>query len=342
MRSSKAPPQSAGGEDRHEDLRHSWDPRVSFAIPVFNEEELIDLLVSRLRGVLDSTPGGPHEVVIVDDGSTDSTLERLHRATRDDPRFVIVSLARNFGHQAAITAGLETATGDVVLVIDGDLQDPPESLPRFLEKWRDGYDVVYAIRTKRKEGILLRTAYFLFYRLILSLSSVRLPLDSGDFSLLTREVVDTINSLPERNRYVRGLRSWVGFRQIGLEIERSARAAGEAKYNLRRLIQLALDGIFSFSVAPLRAASLLGALAVALSSIYAGYALVARFLLDRSPQGFTALIFAIVFLSGVQLLFLGVLGEYLGRIYHEVKQRPNYVVRGGPPESGKHHGSSVR
>lgn len=312
---------------KHGDRTSDVAPRISFAIPLYDEELLVEELVRRVRAVLDSTPGGPHEAVLVDDGSADRTLELLLAQTRDDDRFVVVSFARNFGHQAAITAALEAATGDVVFVLDGDLQDRPESLSRFLEKWREGFDVVYAVRRGRKEGLPLRLAYFVFYRLIDGLSSVPLPLDSGDFSLIDRRVVDRINELPERHRYVRGLRSWVGFRQIGIEVERDERAAGEPKYDLRKLLQLAVDGIFSFSIAPLRAAMLCGFGAMALAVGYTAYALVARLLWSVSPRGFTALIFAIVFLSGVQLLFLGVLGEYLGRIYEEVKRRPNSVVR---------------
>lgn len=321
-------------------VRHA--PRVSFAIPVFEEEEVAELLVSRLRAVMDAIGGGPHEAVIVDDGSTDRTLEVLESATAGDPRFRLLSLARNFGHQAAITAAMDHAVGDVVLVMDGDLQDPPEALPRFLERWREGFDVVYAVRRERKESLLLRASYFLFYRLIARLAALRLPVDSGDFALLDRQVVDAMNDLPEQQRYLRGLRTWVGFRQCPLEVEREARAAGRPSYDLMRLVQLAVDGIFSFSVAPLRAATLLGFLATGVASLYALYALVARIFFDVSPQGFTALILAIVFLSGVQLLFLGIVGEYLGRVYQEVKRRPHYIVRTRPgPRRSDGDGSSV-
>ncbi|MEM8963507.1 MAG: glycosyltransferase family 2 protein [Acidobacteriota bacterium] len=302
-------------------------PRVSFAIPVFNEEEVVPALLERVGAVLDATPGGPHEVVLVDDGSRDRTAEMLREAAREDPRLVVVELSRNFGHQTALTAALDHTTGDVVLVLDGDLQDPPEMLPRFLEHWRDGYDVVYGRRVLRKESPLLRAAYFLFYRLIGALSDVSLPLDAGDFALLSRQVVDAMKSSPERHRYLRGLRTWVGFRQIGIDVERAARAAGETKYSLRKLLQLAFDGIFAFSVVPLRGALLLGLMAIVLSSLYTVYAVVARLVGLVQVPGFTATLVVVVFLSGMQLLFLGVVGEYVGRIYREVKRRPHYLVR---------------
>jgi dolichol-phosphate mannosyltransferase len=302
-------------------------PRVSVAIPLYNEEEVLSELLRRVGTVLDQLPGGPHEVVLVDDGSSDRTLEMLQDAAARDPRLVVVELSRNFGHQMAVTAGLDHASGDVVVVMDGDLQDLPEAIPDLLAAHRAGADVVYARRVGRKEGLVLRASYALFYRLAARLSSIQLPLDAGDFALLDRRVVDEIRALPEYHRYVRGLRAWVGFRQVGIDVERSARAAGSSKYSLGRLLRLALDGLLAFSVAPLRAASLLGLGAMAVSLAYAAWAVVAKVLLSRSPQGFTALIVAIVFLAGVQLMFLGVLGEYVGRIYEEAKRRPSYIVR---------------
>lgn len=307
--------------------------RISLAIPVYDEEEVLPELLERTRGVLDATPGGPHEIVFVDDGSNDQTLELLRRAAAADERLLVVALSRNFGHQTAISAALDHVTGDAVLVMDGDLQDRPEELPRFLELHHQGYDVVYARRVRRRESWWLRACYYLFYRLIAAISDLRLPLDSGDFALLSKRVVEEIRRAPEHHRYLRGLRTWVGFRQIGLEVERRERLAGSAKYSPRKLLALALDGIFAFSTVPLRAASLLGFLTILVVGSYAVYALFAKLLLDRSPTGFTALITAIVFLAGVQLIFLGVLGEYVGRIYEEVKRRPHYVVgeiiRGG-------------
>lgn len=302
------------------------NPRVSFAIPVYNEEAVLPELARRLTVVMDETPGGPHEAVLVNDGSSDGSTRLLEEIAAADPRFVIVHLSRNFGHQVALTAALDHVRGDLVLVMDGDLQDRPEELERFLAKQREGFDVVYAVRKGRKESWWLRACYFLFYRLQARLSSIRVPLDSGDFALLSRRIVDEMQRAPEHNRYLRGLRAWVGFRQVGLEVERAERFAGKPKYTPWGLAKLALDGIFSFSVTPLRAAAMLGIGAIASASLYAAYTLWARFFLDRPPQGFTALIIMLVFLSGVQLLFLGLLGEYLGRIYEEVKHRPHYVV----------------
>jgi dolichol-phosphate mannosyltransferase len=296
------------------------------AIPVYNESLVVPQLMSRLRAVLDATPGGPHQVVFVDDGSRDATVELLAEEARRDPRILVVALSRNFGHQTALTAALDHVSGDVILVMDADLQDPPEALPLFLEQHAKGFDVVYAQRVDRKEGLLLRISYFVFYRLIAKLSALDLPLDAGDFGLMSRRVVDEIRRSPEHHRYLRGLRRWVGFRQTGVVVERSARAAGTSKYSPAKLLKLALDGIFAFSIAPLRAAALLGALAVAASSLYALYSLYVKLALNQSPRGFTALVLVVTFLSGLQLMFLGVMGEYLGRVYEEVKGRPLYVV----------------
>jgi glycosyltransferase involved in cell wall biosynthesis len=308
--------------------------RLSVAVPVYNEEEAIPLLLARLGAVLDGLPGGPHEMVFVDDGSRDGSLALLRAAAAADPRVTAVALSRNFGHQQAITAALDHATGDAVLVMDADLQDTPESIPEFVELFRQGYDVVYAQRVARKEAAWKRAAYFGFYRLAARLSTVPLPLDAGDFGLMSRRVVDLLRAMPERHRYLRGMRAWAGYRQIGVPVERAERGAGETKYGLRRLMGLAFDGIFAFSVVPLRAAAAVGVLAMLLSTLFALYSLVTRLFLGHSPQGFTALILVITFLSGVQLLFLGVIGEYLGRVYEEVKQRPTYVV--GEVLGGRH------
>ena len=301
-------------------------PRVSIAIPLYNEEEVFPELLQRLQAVVDRIPGGPHEIVFVDDGSTDGTFERVAAAAAGDPRITGVSLSRNFGHQAALSAALDRVSGDVVLVMDGDLQDPPEMIPRFLEESRRGFDVVYARRTGRKETWILRVCYYAFYRMIAALSNLRLPLDAGDFALLSRSVVDRVNAIPERHRYLRGLRTWVGFRQTGILVERSERAAGRSRYTLGKLLRLAFDGIFAFSMAPLRAAAVLGGLAIAGAFLYAAYAVYVRVVLGQSPQGFTALILVITFFSGIQLLFLGVIGEYVGRVYEETKGRPHYVI----------------
>jgi dolichol-phosphate mannosyltransferase len=301
-------------------------PRVSVGIALHDEEAVFPELYRRLAATLDDLPSGPHELVLVDDGSTDRTFDLIRETAASDPRVVGLRLSRNFGHQAALTAALQTATGDVVVVMDGDLQDRPEEIPRFLAEYERGFDVVYAQRVDRKESLPLRTAYFAFYRLMARLSEVKVPVDSGDFALLSRRVVDQLNLLPERHRYIRGLRTWVGFRQVGIPVERDARAGGEPSYTLRKLFRLAFDGVFAFSVTPLRAAWLFGALASAAASLYAVYAIFQRLFLGTSPQGFTALIVAITFFAGIQLLFLGLIGEYLGRVYDEAKGRPHFIV----------------
>lgn len=300
--------------------------RLSVAIPLHNEEAGIPELLRRVRLVLDSIPGGPHELVVVDDGSRDRTLEVLHAAARRDPRLVVVALSRNFGHQAALSAALDYVSGDVVVAMDGDLQDRPEAIPALLAKHREGFDVVYAQRGKRKEAWPLRASYFVFYRLLASLADIRLPLDSGDFALISRQVVDQMRAAPEHNRYLRGLRSWVGFRQTGLVVERDERFAGRTNYGPLKLLKLASDGLFSFSIVPLRAAAMLGLIAILLSMAFSAYTLYAKLVLHRAPAGFTAIMLFMSFLTGVQLFFLGIIGEYIGRIYQETKRRPLYVV----------------
>jgi glycosyltransferase involved in cell wall biosynthesis len=302
------------------------DVRVSVAIPLHNEELGVPLLLSRLGAVLDGIAGGPHEIVLVDDGSTDRTLEILDTAAKADPRLVVVALSRNFGHQVALSAALDFVTGDVVVAMDGDLQDRPEAIPQLLAKYREGFDVVYAQRVKRKEGIVLRASYFLFYRLLTTLADTHLPVDSGDFALMSRRVVEQMRASPEANRYLRGLRSWVGFRQTGIVIERDERATGTTHYGPLKLLKLASDGIFSFSIVPLRAATLLGLFAILLSGSFSVYTLYAKYILDRTPAGFTSIMLFMSFLAGVQLFFLGVIGEYVGRIYQETKRRPLYVL----------------
>lgn len=301
-------------------------PRVSVATAIFNEEAVLPELLRRTTGVLDEIPGGPHELVLVDDGSSDRTWEILKSAAAHDPRIKAVSLSRNFGHQIALGAALDHVTGDVVVLMDGDLQDPPEAIPTLLEHYRQGYDGVYVRRVNRKESWWLRACYWIFYRLLATLSSTNLPLDAGDFGLMSRRVIDEIRRMPERNRYLRGLRTWVGFRQIGVCVERETRFAGETKYSPIRLLKLASDGIFAFSIVPLRAASAVGAMAMLVSILYSLYAVYVK-LWRGTPQGFTSLILAITFLSGVNLFFLGIIGEYVGRIYEEAKGRPHYVVR---------------
>lgn len=300
--------------------------RIAVAIPVHNEESVLAELLRRVRAVLDTIPGGPHQIVLVDDGSTDRTVELLEEEARSDGRILVVALSRNFGHQAALTAALDYVRGDAAMVMDGDLQDAPEAIPIFMEKFLEGYDVVYAQRTGRKECWPLRACYFLFYRLLARLSDVRLPVDSGDFGLMSRRVIEHLRRMPEHHRYLRGLRSWVGFRQVGVEVERAERHAGRSKYSFWRLLKLASDGLFAFSIVPIRAAAILGAAAVAFSSLFALYSLYAKFVLHQSPRGFTAQVLLFTFLTGVLLFFLGIIGEYVGRVYEEVKARPHYIV----------------
>ncbi|MEM9366334.1 MAG: glycosyltransferase family 2 protein [Planctomycetota bacterium] len=305
-------------------------PMLSLAIPIYNESSVIDELLHRCFAALEPLPGGPHEVVVVDDGSQDDSLARLQDAATSHSELVVVSLSRNFGHQAAIGAALDHTKGDVVVVMDGDLQDPPEQIGSLLKKYHEGFDVVYAIRIKRKEAWWLRTAYASFYRTLFVLADLQLPEGAGDFALLSRRVVDWIRSSPERNRYLRGLRTWYGFAQTGIPLERDARHSGGPKYGLRRLFGLAFDAIFSFSIVPIRLATWTGVASVTLALAFVVYSFVAWLAYhdtsQASPTGFTALIFAITFLGGTQLLFLGIVGEYIGRIYDEVKRRPHYIV----------------
>jgi polyisoprenyl-phosphate glycosyltransferase len=300
--------------------------RISVGIPVYNEEAGLGELLRRVRAVLDAVPGGPHEVILVDDGSADRTFALAEEAAAADPRIVAVSLSRNFGHQAALSAALDHSTGDAVVIMDGDLQDPPEAIPRFLDAHAQGYDVVYAQRTKRKEPWHLRAAYWIFYRLMGGLSSIDVPLDAGDFGLMSRRVVDLLRSVPERNRFLRGLRSWAGFRQLGIPVERDQRHAGSSKYSFRKLLRLAFDGVFAFSTVPIRAAAIVGAIAILVAMLFALYSVWAKLVLGDPTRGFTALTLLITFLSGMNLFFLGVIGEYVGRVYEEVKGRPLYVV----------------
>ena len=302
------------------------DPRVSIVVPLFNEEQTLAALLARVLPVLEDLAGGPHELVLVNDGSVDRTWDMLRAAASDNERIVAVSLSRNFGHQAALTAGIDEATGDVVVVMDGDLQDDPDMVLHFVELFKQGYDVVYARRVRRKEPWWLKLSYRVFYRLITRIADVPLPTDAGDFGLMSRNVVRAMQRAPERNRYLRGLRAWAGFRQVGVPVERFRRFSGRSKYGIWKLTRLAMDGIFAFSVVPIRLAAIVGASAVAGAGLFGAYALYARVILGQSPQGFTALALLVILMSGFNLLFLGLIGEYVGRVYHEVKQRPVYVV----------------
>jgi polyisoprenyl-phosphate glycosyltransferase len=307
---------------------------LSVVVPCFNEEAVIGLTHRRLIEALGGEPSLDLELVYVNDGSRDRTEALLFELADRDARVKVVSFTRNFGHQPAVSAGLEYATGDAVAVIDADLQDPPGVILRLVEKWREGYDVVNAVREKRKEGVAKRFAYALFYKLYRRLASIDVPLDSGDFALMDRRVVDVMNALPEKNRFVRGLRSWSGFRQTGVAYERAERAAGETKYSFRKLLLLAFDGIVNFSTAPLSFIFGLGivtaVIAMCAGAIYLAARIFAIPIFGYTPgeaPGFTTLILTILFFSGVQLISIGILGEYLGRIYQEIKMRPTFVVK---------------
>jgi polyisoprenyl-phosphate glycosyltransferase len=315
---------------------HYTDPLeslLSIVIPVFNEEENILQLYKRLVHAAPSWDLA-FEVILVDDGSSDKTLFLLRQLHEQDSRFKYISFSRNFGHQTAVSAGLRYTKGNVIAVMDADLQDPPEELYRFLHKWEEGYQVIYGIRTKRKENIFKRSAYHVFYRILAWCSSIDIPLDSGDFCVMDRVVVDWLNSLPERNRFVRGLRSWIGYRQIGIPYERQMRLAGEVKYTFQKLLRLAFDGIINFSYRPLQISGTFGLLVCFLSFLGIIFVVLHRILdfkiFGYSPQdvpGFTSLVLAVLFIGGVQLLTMGLFGEYLGRIFDEVKQRPLYIVK---------------
>lgn len=301
-------------------------PDLSVVVPLYNEQDNIPVLYSRLQSVLKEI-GKDYEMIFVDDGSGDKSLDRLHVLAAQDHRVTVVELARNFGHQVAITAGLDHARGNAVVVMDADLQDPPEVLPRLIAKWQEGHDVVYAIRQQRKEGWLKRAAYAVFYRFWRRVANIEIPLDAGDFCIMDRKVVNLLRSMPERNRFVRGIRSWIGLRQTGLPYERQARNGGRPKYTLGRLILLALDGLISFSHTPLRVASLLGLGISLLSFFLAGFYFFKKLTTGLSPPGFATLVVAIFFMAGIQLITIGVIGEYIGRIFDEVKRRPLYIVR---------------
>ncbi len=320
----------AGNRDPGIDLQNSEttrvQPELSVIIPVFNEKENIDVLYSRLVSVLEQHQMD-FEIVFVDDGSNDGSVDALKGLTLRDRRVVLLELARNFGHQVAITAGLEFAAGKAVIVMDADLQDPPEVLPEFIGKWREGFDVVYAIREHRKEGRIKRAGYKLFYRLLRRIANVNIPLDSGDFCLMDRRVVDLLSSMPERNRFVRGIRSWVGLNQAGLPFVRHARHAGKPKYTYGRLFLLALDGLISFSHVPLRLITVLGVGVSAVSFFLAVFYFIKKLLYGLSPPGFATIVVSIFFFAGLQLITLGVIGEYVGRIFDEAKRRPLYVLR---------------
>lgn len=296
---------------------------ISLILPVYNESPNIKPLYQRLKKCF---PLKNYEFVFINDGSKDDTFLKLQKLHQQDKRIKIINFSRNFGHQIAVTAGLQYASGQIVAILDADLQDPPEVLPKFFEKNNQGYDVVYAIRKKRKENFIKKFCYSSFYRLLHSLANINIPLDSGDFCVLSRQAVNAINSLPERNRFVRGIRSWVGFKQIGISYERQKRHAGDSKYPFKKLLKLAFDGIFSFSYAPLKLMLSFGTAMLIISILGSIIAVYIRFFTHIFVPGFATTVILISFFGGLQMFTLGLMGEYIGRIYDEVKQRPNFII----------------
>jgi dolichol-phosphate mannosyltransferase len=305
---------------------------LSIVIPTYKSEANLPSLIERLENVL-SEMKYKYEIIFVNDNSPDNTMSVLRKFCSSKPAIKVVSLSRNFGQQLAISAGLKYASGDAVIIMDDDLQDPPEFIPALIRKWEEGYEIVYAIRKTRQESFVKKNAYRLFYSLLLKLSHINIPKDSGDFGLMDRKIVAVINEMPERDRFVRGLRAWVGFKQSGLEYDREARFKGEPAYNLRKMIKLSLDGLLSFSNVPIKLSSAVG---LAVSGIaFLGFMLtlfqkILTYYFHDVPfavlPGFSTIVLSILFLGGVQLLSIGILGEYIGRIYNEVKQRPLYLV----------------
>jgi polyisoprenyl-phosphate glycosyltransferase len=302
-------------------------PQYSLIVPIYNEQENIFELYRRVSAVMDRLDA-PAELVLINDGSKDKSLEIIRELHQQDRRICYLSLARNFGHQIAVTAGLNFVRGKAIAILDADLQDPPELIPDMLDLWRQGYQVIYAKRSKRrKEKWLKRTCAYLFYRLLKSLADVEIPTDAGDFCLMDRKIVDLLNQMPEQNRYIRGLRSWVGFRQTAIAFERDPRFAGEVKYTFRKSLSLAINSLISFSRVPLRIASYLGLLSALFSILMAFLVLYWRLVDPASPlTGFATIAIAVFFIGSVQLISIGILGEYIGRIYEEVKGRPLYTL----------------
>ena len=301
---------------------------ISVVVPVYNEEGNVAELVRRISAIMEraTQTGDAYEIVAVNDGSRDGTLALLRAQRELQPHLVIVDLSRNFGHQIAATAGIDAARGDAVVLMDGDLQDPPELIEQFLAKWHEGYDVVYATRkTRRGEGFFKLLTARLFYRTIRRMTNVSIPVDTGDFRLMSRRVVDALGQTREKHRFLRGLVSWVGFNQIGVEYERDARYSGETKYPVSKMLKFAIDGITSFSEIPLRFATYLGFLVSGFAFSYAAVVLVLKAFHQNEP-GYTSMMSAILFLGGVQLITIGIAGEYLGRIYDQVKARPLYLL----------------
>lgn len=307
-------------------------PVFSIVAPVYNEINCLDTLYSRISEVMDSTNEG-WELILVDDGSTDGSTEKIRGLAQKDERVRQVIFARNFGHQIAVTAGLDFSRGDAVVIIDADLQDPPEVILELIQKWREGYEVVYAQRTEREgETWFKRTTASLFYRVIYRITDVKIPLDTGDFRLLDRKVVNIINSMRERHRFLRGMSAWVGFKSIGVPYKRAARFAGKTKYPFNKMVKLALEAVTSFSYVPLQLAMWIGFISAGISIIAIPVVIIGRLAGSQAFYGQATTLIAVLFLGGVQLICIGILGEYVGRIYDEVKGRPLYITSETPSD----------
>ncbi len=301
-------------------------PTLSIVVAAYNEEEVLDLFFARLEEVLAGI-GESYEIICVNDGSRDRTAEILRAASWRDPRIKVINLARNFGKELALTAGLDHASGDAVVPLDADLQDPPELITEFVRLWRAGNHVVYAVRNARHtDSWLKRTTAAAFYAVLNKVSNVKIPENAGDFRLMDRQVVDALKQLRERNRFMKGLFSWVGFRQTSIEYERPRRAAGKTKFNYWRLWNFALDGITGYSTAPLRVAGYFGLIFAIIAMLYGLYLLLRTLILGTDVPGYASTMVAVIFMGGIQLVVLGIIGEYLGRLYSEAKQRPLYIV----------------
>jgi dolichol-phosphate mannosyltransferase len=308
----------------------SDDVVFSVVAPVFNEIELVEEFHRRVTGVMDGL-GQAWELILVDDGSTDGSTERILALADRDPHVRPVLFSRNFGHQLAITAGTDYSRGQAVVILDADLQDPPEVIPEMVAKWREGYEVVYGIRAVREgESWFKKATASLFYRLISRITDIRIPLDAGDFRLLDRQVVEVLRGMRERHRFPRGLAAWVGFRQVGISYRRAARSVGETKYPFRKMFRLALNAITSFSYVPLQIATFIGFFSAGVSILAIPVVIALRLLGQEAFLGQATTLIAVLFLGGVQLISLGILGEYVGRLYDEAKARPLYIVRQSP------------
>ena len=302
-------------------------PIYTIVVPVYNEEPVIEETYKRLTAVMEQT-GGPYEIIFINDGSIDSSAIIIKKIAESDNHIRLVDFSRNFGHQPAITAGMDYAKGDAVVIIDADLQDPPEVILQMIDKWKEGYEVVYGKRTERKgETFFKKSTANLYYRFLRFMTSVDIPVDTGDFRLIDRKVIEAMKRINEKNRYVRGLISWVGFRQTYVEYTREKRFAGETKYPLKKMIALAINGIASFSYKPLKFATSFGILLSCFGFIYMIIVIFQRLFTDTTIQGWASLIIILLFTQGITLIVLGLIGEYIGRIYDEAKDRPVYIVR---------------